>query len=487
MAYSYNDFGPKKPGDTITVDFTYESREDIEVLVDGVLVEDTLWEWANDGLLLCKAGFPLGATGRVRRITDIADLSGRLVGTAVLDYPTINSNFDRLLFRLQEQDDGEADREARVVAIGDTLEKQADALAASVELGRRWAEEAEDVEVVPGHYSALHHSQKSLAAAALAGNHRYAADAARLGAENAQSYAEGAAGSAQDAMDKAYRWAEEVEDVEVVPGHYSALHWAKKALGVVVGGLASWINEAGEKTTPADNDRFPLTDSADSYSVKRTTWANIKAALSSVFLPLTGGTVTGNIRLNGGVGIGRDAPAVGGLYIHRASGNPFIVFSDDDGSTGTPADLAQIRAERGNNVFRLATHGLQDLVSFNLTTRLGTVAGDPTAALGIATQQYVDARPSVGVGQTWQNVSGSRTHNTTYQNTTGRAIQLSITTTAISQDFDFQVSADGLTWLNAQRIGGIYVNHIAHVIPNGWYYRLAISTETGITYWLELR
>lgn len=38
------------------------------------------------------------------------------------------------------------------------------------------------------------------------------------------------------------------------------------------------IHGATAKTTPADADEFPLADSADSYAVKKITWANIKAA-----------------------------------------------------------------------------------------------------------------------------------------------------------------------------------------------------------------
>ncbi len=110
------------------------------------------------------------------------------------------------------------------------------------------------------------------------------------------------------------------------------------------------------------------------------------------YLPLSGGTITGPFRVDGEFSINRAPGVVGGMYFHRANGSPFIVFSGDAGSTGTPVDLAQIRAEQGNNAFRLTTAGLQDLVNFNLTTRLGTVAGDPTAALGIATKQYADTK-----------------------------------------------------------------------------------------------
>ncbi|HET8708123.1 MAG TPA: hypothetical protein VFM46_17590, partial [Pseudomonadales bacterium] len=45
------------------------------------------------------------------------------------------------------------------------------------------------------------------------------------------------------------------------------------------------INGASAKTTPADADLIGLVDSAASYVLKKLTWANLKAALSSVFQP----------------------------------------------------------------------------------------------------------------------------------------------------------------------------------------------------------
>lgn len=43
------------------------------------------------------------------------------------------------------------------------------------------------------------------------------------------------------------------------------------------------IHGAAAKTTPVDADEFPLADSADSFTVKKVTWANIKAALKAYF------------------------------------------------------------------------------------------------------------------------------------------------------------------------------------------------------------
>ncbi len=158
------------------------------------------------------------------------------------------------------------------------------------------------------------------------------------------------------------------------------------------------------------------------------------------YLPLSGGTITGPFRVDGEFSLNRAPGVVGGMYFHRANGNPFIVFSGDAGGTGTPVDLAQIRAEQGNNVFRLTTAGLQDFVSFNLTSRLGTVAGNPTAPLGIATKQYVDAAV-----QGWTELSPTAT-------TTGTAIDwTSIPTTVTDIELWFNgVSTNGTDHLLLQ-------------------------------------
>jgi len=88
-----------------------------------------------------------------------------------------------------------------------------------------WAEEAEDVEVEEGMYSAKHHSAKAAAAQA-------AAEGARDDAEGLYgdlAAVEAAKLAAQSARDKAEDWAEEAEDVEVEEGMYSAMHHSAKA------------------------------------------------------------------------------------------------------------------------------------------------------------------------------------------------------------------------------------------------------------------
>lgn len=52
--------------------------------------------------------------------------------------------------------------------------------------------------------------------------------------------------------------------------------------------LGAAINNASEKTTPVDADMVGLMDSADSNLLKKLSWANIKTALSALYVSLTG-------------------------------------------------------------------------------------------------------------------------------------------------------------------------------------------------------
>jgi hypothetical protein len=62
------------------------------------------------------------------------------------------------------------------------------------------------------------------------------------------------------------------------------------------GDIASGINGATAKTTPVNADLLTLTDSASSFTLKKFTWANLKATLKSYFdtlYPSGSGTSTG--------------------------------------------------------------------------------------------------------------------------------------------------------------------------------------------------
>lgn len=84
--------------------------------------------------------------------------------------------------------------------------------------------------------------------------------------------------------------------------------------------------------------------------------------------------------------------------------------------------------------------------------------------------------PSIGVGQTWQNVLPQRQANVAYKNDTGKPIQL-----ALYNNSGLSVSPNGSTWLTmptASNATGAYP-----IIPNGWYYKASYA----VGMWLELR
>nr|DAS31164.1 MAG TPA: hypothetical protein [Caudoviricetes sp.] len=84
--------------------------------------------------------------------------------------------------------------------------------------------------------------------------------------------------------------------------------------------------------------------------------------------------------------------------------------------------------------------------------------------------------PSIGVGQTWQNMLPQRQANVIYKNDTGKPIQL-----ALYNNSGVSVSPNGSAWLTmptASNATGAYP-----IIPNGWYYKASYA----VGMWLELR
>ena len=98
-----------------------------------------------------------------------------------------------------------------------------------------------------------------------------------------------------------------------------------------------------------------------------------------------------------------------------------------------------------------------------------------------------NAPEPIGVGQTWQNMAGSRSVGTSYQNTTGRPIMVSICTLSVNRT-NFQVSTDNSTWVTVGSLAG-YGNigdekSSQIIVPDNHYYR---ATGGSLSIWAELR
>lgn len=340
MAYSYADFPSKVAGNTITVPFPFESRAHVSVTVGGVLVAANKWSWVNDGLISCLAGFPAGA-GRVQRTTPDASFAGQLVGTAVLDYPMINSNFTRALYILQEKADVEADRQAQINALGqavtDSLTTYATSLAA--------ANAARDTAITKAGEAAT--------------------SATNAQAANVSSYTNYTNSLAQ--ADLAAKWAANPEDVVVSGGLFSARHYALKAaasLASVLNGLAGWIHGATSKGTPVGADEVAIADSAATWGLKKITLTDIKTFITSAAMSITGAlTASGNIT-SGPVGTNGSVILQGGQSIEVGAGRSAdgVAFLDLSSVVGADFNFRVIRNTGANGTVQLQNTGTGDFL-----------------------------------------------------------------------------------------------------------------------------
>lgn len=90
----------------------------------------------------------------------------------------------------------------------------------------------------------------------------------------------------------------------------------------------------------------------------------------------------------------------------------------------------------------------------------------------------------IGIGQTWQDVLASRAINTSYQNTTGRPIEVAMVLNGGTNRRYVQVSVNNTTWIDVGSDSGSSTPN-SFVVPAGWYYR--VNGTTTIDRWAELR
>jgi hypothetical protein len=148
-----------------------------------------------------------------------------------------------------------------------------------------------------------------------------------------------------------------------------------------------------------------------------------------------------------------------------------------DGGTGASTFTAN-NVVLGNGTSSLAGNTVAPGTSGNVLTSNGTTwSSQPNPDL------------SIGSGQTWQNVVGSRALGTPYTNSTGKPIQVSVGTPGTSPAF-IQAVVGGVTITgsdNCSTFGGRM--YISFIVPNGVSYTVSLSAGSphGTLNWAELR
>ena len=180
------------------------------------------------------------------------------------------------------------------------------------------------------------------------------------------------------------------------------------------------------------------------------TWSTLgtMAAQNSTTVAITGGTITGITDLT---------VADGGTGASSITANSVIL---------------------GNGTSALSGNLVAPSTSGNVLTSNGTTW---TSAAAI----------SIGVGQTWQSVTGSRALGTTYTNSTGRPIMVSMTVARTSDGANATLSVGGVAACVAGggsvQSGFTLHSNFSAIIPDSTTYVVTTSGSVSLTSWAELR
>jgi len=127
--------------------------------------------------------------------------------------------------------------------------------------------------------------------------------------------------------------------------------------------------------------------------------------------------------------------------------------------------------------------------SGSVTLTVPSVAGTNTVTVPASTGTMALTTDCFGVGQTWQNVTGSRAVGTTYTNTTGRPIFVAAYGTVTLNGYTTLTIDSVLTSSNGQAaVGGYVTATLSGVVPAGKTYSVnnAVGAMT-LSVWSELR
>lgn len=126
-----------------------------------------------------------------------------------------------------------------------------------------------------------------------------------------------------------------------------------------------------------------------------------------------------------------------------------------------------------------------DVPALNNTLTSTSTTQALTAAQGRALNMQM-----LGVGQTWQNVTGSRSLGVTYTNTTGRPIMVSVSLPDTgSQNPTVTINVGGVDILvNNYDLGqGSASFSHSFIVPSGASYRISVNISVQVRTWAELR
>ena len=168
--------------------------------------------------------------------------------------------------------------------------------------------------------------------------------------------------------------------------------------------------------------------------------------------------------------------------VNLAGGNNLdettLISTTTISASATAANVIYSTTSRTNVPFRVI--GFVD----STQATAGTWATAPSTIQG-AGGQAIGALSSIGYGQTWQNLTGSRVFGTTYTNTTGKPIMVSINLNQAGVVATVLL-INGLQVQGANESSTNEIGTLVVIVPSGSTYVIT-NGSSSINYWAELR
>lgn len=206
--------------------------------------------------------------------------------------------------------------------------------------------------------------------------------------------------------------------------------------------------------------------SASGGSSVATTWGTITGTLSSQT------DLQNALNLK----IANPMTAVGDLIMGSTAGAPVAL------SIGSAGQVLKV----AGGVATWSTLGKSDVGLGNVDN-----TSDLNKPISTATQTALNAKSSLGVGQTWQDVTASRVLGTTYTNNTGAPIQVVALlgpSSAINVTTQVTINGGVVVTGSYAAIPNTFLQSAMPIIPSGQTYKIMAANGTAaLVSWLELR
>jgi len=173
-----------------------------------------------------------------------------------------------------------------------------------------------------------------------------------------------------------------------------------------------------------------------------------------------------------------------GIYRLKSGG---VGSSDPDTDGGVNWELIPTQAKVDAKADKATTYTETEVN--NLLNAKANISGQAfsgnISAPNLSGTNTGDGALAIGVGQTWQDVTGSRSTNTTYTNSTGKPIMVSVTVDGTNAGVEFYVDGVKVGTTDVGSVGSLGMNIIA-LVPSGSTYEATPNGGT-LSSWVELR